>query len=267
MSTNKIGTLCVVGGGNMGGALLSRWCAAGIAEKIFLIDPADVDAPDGASHVRDFAGIDGTADVVVVAVKPDLAADVLTELTPLLTEHTIIVSIMAGLPLPAMSKHVSTGKLVRAMPNTPCKVGAGVTGLFTEQLSGIERTNISALFDVTGATHWLSEEVQFDALTAVSGSGPAYVFRMVEALAAAGEGVGLEPELARLLSRQTIIGAGALLADDAREARELRAAVTSPNGTTEAGLEALDADPGLPAVIRAAVRAAATRSREISNED
>ncbi len=150
------------------------------------------------------------------------------------------------------------------MPNTPAAIGKGVTALCGRNLDDTDRASVERLFEAAGWTFWLSEEGQFDAVTAVSGSGPAYLFRFIEALASAGESAGLPGDLAVELARRTVVGAAALADADERTPRELRAAVTSPGGTTQAGLEALDADPGLPQLLRLAVRAAVNRSRELA---
>ena len=263
---NKLGTLWLIGAGNMGGALLKRWLAADIFERAVIIDPADTPPPAGAERRDSLAAADGTPDYIVLAVKPHIAAKATEGLADRISDDTVTISVMAGLGLETLGQMVGRGHVVRAMPNTPSQIGEGVTGLYGETLNEAERKNVARIFETVGDAHWLAQESDFDALTAVSGSGPAYVFRMVEALSAAGEWAGLDAELARKLARQTVIGAGALLASDPRTAGELRRAVTSPGGTTEAGLEALDEEPGLPAIMRNVVRAASQRSRELAQQ-
>lgn len=262
---NKLGTLWLIGAGNMGGSLLAQWRRTDICDRYVAIDPGDPPIPDGVEHVSSFDKVEGAPDLVVLAVKPHLAEAAAKGLTDRLGPDTLVISVMAGLQLAGLREAVPGGKLVRAMPNTPVSIGKGVTGLYGDDLTDSDRQRLTDFFGVTGAAVWLEEEAQFDALTAVSGSGPAYIFRMAEALAAAGESAGLPPELAYKLAEGTVSGAGALLASDERTAEELRKAVTSPNGTTQAGLEALDADPGLPSLVRNAVRAAAQRSRELAS--
>ncbi|MEE4351096.1 MAG: pyrroline-5-carboxylate reductase [Pacificimonas sp.] len=264
---NKIGTLWLIGAGNMGGALLSRWAGSGVADRIVVIDPGAPDVPDGVALVADFAAVgDAVPDLVVLAVKPHLAGDALAELPEAVRGAAALVSVLAGTTISSLSERVPGMTVIRAMPNTPVAVGKGATGLFGSNLEAELRSRLEALFAPTGVVVWLEEEAQFDALTALSGSGPAYVFRMTEALAAAGEAAGLPEDLARTLAEATVSGAGALMESDERSAADLRRAVTSPNGTTQAGLEALDEDPGLPALVRNAVRAAAARSRELASE-
>ncbi|MEM8826042.1 MAG: pyrroline-5-carboxylate reductase [Pseudomonadota bacterium] len=264
--SNKTETLWVVGGGNMGGALLARWCDAGSADEIVLIDPADVPVPYPAVKVDKAATAGPAPSILVLAVKPKHVVDVAAGLRDHITAETIVVSVIAGLSVGAMARLFPGARHVRAMPNTPTQVGKGVTGLYADNLDERSRAAIDTLFASTGDAYWLPDEGQFDALTAVSGSGPAYLFHMVEALCAAGTAAGLDEDMAGKLARATVIGAGALLDQDPRSARDLRVAVTSPGGTTQAGLEALTGDPGLPGAVRAAVRAAATRSREMATE-
>lgn len=263
---NKIGTLWLIGCGNMGSALLSRWYAGGAAERYVVVDPAMPACPDQV-EVLGALPVPGTRpspDVVVLAVKPQAAAEALAGLPSLLGGGTIAVSIMAGLPIAEIAALSGAQSVVRAMPNTPASVGKAITALFAAPPSDGVRQTADTLFGAAGATVWLEAESQFDAVTAVSGSGPAYAFRFIEALAAAGEAAGLPAELAETLARSTVIGAAALADADPRSARDLRSAVTSPGGTTQAGLEALDADPGLPQLVRNAVRAAAARSKELA---
>ncbi|MBB4632523.1 pyrroline-5-carboxylate reductase [Sphingosinicella soli] len=259
---NKIRTLWLIGCGNMGSALLASWADA--AEAVVVVDPGSPVVP---AEVELFQALPEGApppDVVVLAVKPQVAPAALAGLPALVGPETIVISIMAGTMLAELAAFSGDAITVRAMPNTPAAVGKGVTALFANGLSDDARVSIEQLFARTGSVVWLEAENQFDAVTAVSGSGPAYVFRFIEALAAAGEAAGLPPELSEKLARATVVGAAALAEADPRSPRDLRAAVTSPGGTTQAGLEALDADPGLPALVRAAVRAAAGRSKELA---
>lgn len=260
---NKIRTLWLVGCGNMGSALLARWVDA--AETIVVVDPGSPRLPEGVEHLPALpAGTLPRPDVVVLAVKPQVAPAALAGLPAVVGPQTTVVSIMAGTMLSDLAAFAGEAAVVRAMPNTPAAIGKGVTALYANGLAEPARVSVERLFERAGPVVWLESESQFDAVTAVSGSGPAYVFRFIEALAAAGEAAGLPPELAEKLARATVVGASALAEVDPRSARDLRAAVTSPGGTTQAGLEALDADPGLPSLVRAAVRAAASRSRELA---
>ncbi|MGI4879926.1 MAG: pyrroline-5-carboxylate reductase family protein, partial [Janthinobacterium lividum] len=178
---------------------------------------------------------------------------------------TLIVSVMAGITIAALRRRWPDARLARAMPNTPASLGRGVTGLFLEAADVDDRARLDALFAAAGATVWLDHESDFDALTAVSGSGPGYVFAFIEALAAAGEAAGLSTEVAANLARATVTGAAALADADDRSPAELRTAVTSPNGTTAAGLAVLT--PVLGGLMRDTVAAAQLRSRELGRAE
>ena len=240
----------LLGCGNMGGALLARWRAEDMG-PVAVIDPA-VSGGDMPTN--------GRPDVLVLAVKPQVwraaAAPLVASTGPL----TLVVSVMAGVTTADIASVFAGSAIIRAMPNTPAAIGQGVTALFTTA-GDLAEGAAEALFSAAGATVWLEDEADFDAVTAVSGSGPAYVFAFVEALAAAGAAAGLDPGLAARLARATVTGAAALAALDATPAADLRARVTSPGGTTAAGLAVLV--PGLDPLLEATVRAAAARSRQL----
>ena len=258
-------SILVIGCGNMGGALLRRWVGAGTAERVVVIDPALPELPTGVGRVAAIADAPEPApDVVVVAVKPQIAAAALAGLGERLLPTTIVVSIMAGTQSGDIGEWTGATRVARAMPNTPSAIGKGMIALHANGIDDAGRAAVAGLFADAGEVLWLDAETQFDAVTAVSGSGPAYLYRFIEALTAGAEAAGLPAELAERLARGTVIGAAALADADPRSAAELRQAVTSPGGTTEAGLGALDADPGLPQLLRNAVRAATARSRELA---
>lgn len=244
----EAGSLWLIGAGNMGGALLGRWRAAGL-------DPVVAD-PRLGQHLP----ATGTPETVVLAVKPQVWQAATAVLGERLGAGTLVVSVMAGVTLAALADRFPGATVARAMPNTPAALGRGITGLLSDGATAGERARLDTLFAAAGATVWLDGEADFDALTAVSGSGPAYVFAFIEALAAAGEATGLGPDLALRLATATVTGASALAAGGTPPG-ELRAAVTSPNGTTAAGLAVLR--PGLGPLLRDTVAAAAARSREL----
>ena len=260
-----LGHVVLVGAGNMGGAMLRRWPSDG-GTRLTVIDPKPSDAiaahmaERGIAHARSPDGIEA-ADILVVAVKPQMMDAVLPTLRPLVSEATVVVSIAAGTTIEALSDALGTKRVVRTIPNTPAMVGAGVTGAYAP--SGIDRAPVEALLSASGAVVWVESEADIDKVTAVSGSGPAYVFHMVEALAAAGRSLGLAAGDAATLARQTIVGAGALLAASEEDAGTLRANVTSPNGTTAAALEVLMKDEALVGLMREAVSAAHARAVEL----
>lgn len=204
------------------------------------------------------------ADIVIMGVKPvgiqDLAAEIASSLKP----DTVVISVAAAVSIPMMEAELADGQpVIRSMPNTPSKVGRGVVAL----AAGTHATDAimeraKGIFTASGTVVVVSEE-QIDAVSAVSGSGPAYAFYLAEAMAAAGEKLGLDTETAKILARDTVAGAGALLSEPDADAEALRIAVTSPNGTTAAALETFTAK-GLPDVIEAGARAAAARAAEIT---
>jgi len=239
----------------MGGALLHRWLAAGLTQ-VAVIDPEPRALPDG---VAASAGPpDGASpDILVVAVKPQLLAEAAAPVVARLKPDTLVISIMAGVSAAAVSAAFGGRAVVRTMPNTPARIGQGVTALFGDT----GRAEAEALMSAAGACVWLDDEAQFDAVTAVSGSGPAYVLAFVEALAAAGVTAGLPAALAAELALRTVEGAGALAGLGDATPAELRVAVTSPGGTTSAGLAVLQ--PELERLLTETVAAAARRSREL----
>lgn len=250
--TGASGSLWLVGAGNMGGALLDRWRAGGL----------HVEVGDPRLGLRLPAA--GAPETVVLAVKPQAWQAATAVLGERIGAGTLVVSIMAGVPLAALADRFSGATVARAMPNTSAAIGRGITGLFSDTAGVAERERLDRLFALAGATVWLDREGDFDALTALSGSGPAYVFAFVEALAAAGATAGLPAPLALRLATATVTGAAALVAGSA-DAAALRAAVTSPNGTTAAGLAVLM--PPLGPLLRETVAAAAARSRALASAE
>jgi pyrroline-5-carboxylate reductase len=250
----------LLGCGNMGGALLRRWIAADMG-PVAVIDPDPKGLPAGVASAP--TPPPGRPDVLVLAVKPQAWRAAAAPLAAVVGPLTLVVSVMAGVTVADIAGVFPGAPIVRAMPNTPAAIGAGVTALFTTA-GDLAEGAAEALFGPAGATLWLSDEAQFDAVTAVSGSGPAYVFGFIEALTAAGVAAGLEPGLATRLARATVTGAAALAASEAAvPAGVLRERVTSPGGTTAAGLAVLV--PGLEPLLTAAVKAAAARSRALAD--
>ena len=241
----------LLGCGNMGGALLGRWRTEDMG-PVAVIDPAGA----GGDVLPN-----GGPDVLVLAVKPQVWRQAVAPLADRLGAMTLVVSVMAGVKTADLATVFPGSAIIRTMPNTPAGIGAGVTALFTTA-GDLAEGAAEALFSAAGTTVWLSDENDFDTVTAVSGSGPAYVFAFIEALAAAGEAAGLETGLAARLARATVTGAAALAAADAGvSAAEFRRRVTSPGGTTAAGLAVLV--PGLKPLVTDTVAAAAARSRAL----
>ena len=260
-------TVALVGAGRMGGAMLEGWLKAGLApERTIVIDPNPSEAVESLLHGHDVRRVlDGAAaDVVVLAVKPQVMDEVLAPLAAAVPKDALVVSVAAGRSARSIEAALKASAIVRAMPNTPALVKRGIAGLWpSESVSEAQRGQAETLLGAVGEVVWVETEADIDAVTAVSGSGPAYVFHLVEALAEAGEAVGLAPDIAMRLARATVSGAGALLDASGDDAATLRRNVTSPGGTTAAALDVLMAPDGMPKLMRRAVAAAKARSEEL----
>lgn len=258
--------IVLAGFGNMGRALARGWLESGAGSwAISVVDPrpeALKDAQDmGLAIFADAGEIERPIDVAVLAVKPDKIEAVLARLP----RAGLYLSIAAGRSIAGIARVVGeNAAIVRAMPNTPAAIGQGITGLCANPAAGHEaRESAGALMRAVGEIEWLARESDMDALTAVSGSGPAYVFLLIEALTAAAVDAGLEPGLAERLATATVRGAGAYAAASNADAATLRGQVTSPGGTTEAALGVLLENDALKKLMSAAVEAAQRRSREL----
>jgi pyrroline-5-carboxylate reductase len=264
------GHLLLVGAGKMGHALLEGWLGLGLDPRRILVfepQPASDLAALAARGLRlnPLHSEARGAEAIVIAVKPQIAADVVPPLAPLVGNVSVAISIMAGKPLQALERALPGAAIVRAMPNTPAAIGRGMTvALANQRVSSAQRELAHALLSATGAVEWISEEALMDAVTAVSGSGPAYVFLLAEALAQAGIDAGLPPDLAAKLARETVAGSGELLRRSALDPATLRQNVTSPGGTTEAALAVLMGAEGLASLMTEAVAAATRRSRALA---
>lgn len=268
---SRIGGLLLVGCGKMGGALLQGWLARGVpAERIHVVepalDPSRTQVPEGVGTVADAADLpDGLSpEIVVFAVKPQAMSDVVPAYARFAGPGTAFVSIAAGTPIRFFEQRLGEIAMIRVMPNTPAAIGHGMSVLCANaRTTADQRAVAEGLMAAVGATAWLEGEALMDAVTAVSGSGPAYVFLLIECLAKAGEEVGLDPDVARTLALQTVAGAGALAVQSADDAAQLRVNVTSPGGTTEAALKVLMAADGLQPLLTRAVEAAEKRGKEL----
>ena len=257
--------LVLLGCGKMGGAMLKGWLAGGLpAGSVYVIDPAP--APWLAeAGVRVNDGLPEAPAMTILAVKPQMMGAALPQVAAL-SGRTVFLSIAAGTTISTLEAALGAhAAVIRAMPNTPAAVGRGITAIIGN--AAVDEAALSlaeTLLGAVGQTVRLDDEAQMDAVTAVSGSGPAYVFHLIETLAAAGEAEGLPPELAMALARATVGGAGVLAEAADETPSELRVNVTSPGGTTQAALEVLmDPDSGFPPLLKRAVAAAARRSREL----
>jgi len=258
--------LVLLGCGKMGTALLTGWLQAGLpASSVWVIEPSPTDWLVSTGVHLNAASPVKTA-VAVVAVKPQMMGAALPALQALGNGTTLFLSIAAGTPIAAFAAALGAQTpIVRAMPNTPAMVGRGITGIYGNRHAGPTGLALArSLMQAVGQVVDLDDEAQIDAVTAVSGSGPAYVFHLIEAMAAAGEAEGLPPAIAMQLARATVCGAGELAYQACETATQLRINVTSPGGTTAAALAHLmDPATGLPPLMRRAVHAAAERGREL----
>jgi len=265
------GTIVLLGAGKMGTALMEGWFALGLDPgALTVIEPT----PARELHALAQRGLRlnppltavREATAIVLAVKPQIAPEAVPALAPCLGATTVVVSIMAGRTLDFLERALpQRAAVVRAMPNTPAAIGRGITVAVPNiKVSARQRELVHALLVATGTVEWIADEALMDAVTAVSGSGPAYVFLLAEALAQAGAAAGLPADLAARLARATVAGSGELLARSTLEAAALRHNVTSPGGTTAAALDVLMAPDGLGALMDKAVEAATRRSRELA---
>ncbi len=265
--------IVLVGYGNMGGALARGWCERGIATAdITVVDPAEAQA--GAARAAGLHALSGADELdaalapacVVFAVKPQVMDGVVPEYGRFSGSGAVFLSIVAGKTLASLQAALgSAAAVVRAMPNLPATVGRGMSVACANQaVNETGRTTCSELLAAVGEVAWVEDEALLDAVTAVSGSGPAYVFLLIECLAAAGIEAGLSETLALELAQATVAGAGELARRSDESAAVLRQRVTSPGGTTQAALEVLMGEAGLAPLMRDAVAAAAARSRALA---
>ena len=265
------GTIVLVGAGKMGGAMLDAWLALGLPPaSVVVIEPQPAPELTALSSrglklnplLKDVREVSA----IVIAVKPQVAPTVVPTLAPLLAPDTVVLSIMAGRTLGFLEGALAQQTaLVRAMPNTPAAIGRGITvAAPNTKVSQRQRALVHTLLAATGLVEWVTDEGLMDAVTAVSGSGPAYVFLLAEALTLAGTSAGLPPELAAKLARATVSGSGELLNRSPLDPATLRQNVTSPGGTTGAALDVLMAADGMTALMSRAVLAATRRSRELA---
>ncbi len=267
------GTLVLIGAGKMGGAMLEGWLAGGVdAARVTVMEPAPSEAllalqgrygfrlnPDAATITN--------AEVILIAVKPQVMDEVLPPVAGVVRPGALVLSVVAGKTIAGIARHFAEGvAIIRTIPNTPAAVGRGITAMtaspdVTPAQARLAETLLSAIGEVVT----VADESLIDAATAVSGSGPAYVFYLTECLAAAGEKQGLPPDVATRLARATVAGAGELMRATGTAAATLRQNVTSPKGTTYAALQVLMAGNGLQPLLDEAVAAACARSRELAS--
>jgi pyrroline-5-carboxylate reductase len=266
-------SVLLIGCGRMGGALLSGWLGNDLAERYIVVEPAVGSRPQTLSpHVTFLASSDHidpglNPAAVVIAVKPQVMVETLPHYRAMAMTGTLFLSIAAGRTLGFLASQLGDdAALVRAMPNTPAAIGHGISvACANAKVDATGHTRAEALLAAVGQVAWIEDEALMDAVTAVSGSGPAYVFFLIECLAKAGIEAGLSESLAERLARATVAGSGELARVSPEPASQLREAVTSPGGTTRAALDVLMAKDGLEPLLKKAVLAATRRSRELAD--
>ncbi len=256
-------TILLVGCGRMGSALARGWAGR---HRVLVFDPMAGELPDGTERATTLKDIEAANRLtIVLAVKPQVFGSLAQDLRDLAARDALFVSIMAGITLKRLSNALGSARVIRAMPNTPAAIGRGITAaVAAHDCRTDDIATADALFLPTGPVVWLDNEAQIDTVTALSGSGPAYYFRFTEALAAAGAAAGLPSALAMQLARTTFTGAAALAEADLTPLAELRRQVTSPGGTTAAGLLAMEADGAIDRLAGAIIYGAAECSRQLA---
>lgn len=257
-------TLWLVGAGNMGGAMLRGWLGQGMTPaRITVIDPFVPSVPDGVALER--AIPEGVApDILVLAVKPQQLAAVRSSFAALAGKPRLLISVLAGVEVETLRAATGAAAVVRAMPNLPASIGRGVTVLHSPDGTDALRAEATALMAPLGQVEWIAQEALFDPVTALSGSGPGFVFRFIDALAEAGAALGLEPEQARRLAIRTVEGAAILAAGSDETPATLADRVASPGGTTREGLNVLDEGQALKRLVHHTLEAASRRSAELA---
>jgi pyrroline-5-carboxylate reductase len=265
------GTILLVGAGRMGGALLGGWLARGLdPSKIVVTDPAPpaevLKLLSEKKIARDPDPKSFSPDAIVLAIKPQAASEIVPKIASFVKPKTVVVSVMAGRTIASLESALPAfAAVVRSIPNTPASVGRGVTvAVANKRVDGTGRALVDDLLSAVGKVEWIEDERLIDAVTAVSGSGPAYVFYLTECIAKAGIAAGLPADLAMKLARETVSGSGEQLHQSKLDASKLRENVTSPGGTTAAALEILMGKDGLEALFTSAIAAATKRSRDLA---
>jgi len=266
------GTVVLVGCGQMGAAMLRGWLASGAAKHFEIVEPAGAPAALATSpHVAAHRASDELAgemapDAVVFAVKPQVFDEVVPAYRRFARPGTVFMSIAAGKTIAGLARHLGEAAIVRVMPNTPAAVGRAISvACANARVSAAQRQLCEGLLAAIGESAWIGDEALMDAVTAVSGSGPAYVFLLIETLAGAGVKAGLPRELALQLATATVAGSGELARQSSELPGKLRENVTSPGGTTRAALDVLMGERGLAGLMDEAVAAATRRSRELAS--
>ena len=267
MSTSS-DSIWLIGCGNMGGAMLRGWIADGVSPaRITVIDPAMPNVPEGVRVLASPPQNEPSPAVLLLSVKPQSLDAVAPNIAPLLGTDTLLLSILAGVEIASLRARFNAPKnIVRVMPNLPATIGKGVTALYVDTPDATVRALATTLMNPLGSVEWISDESLFDAVTALSGCGPGFVFRFIEALAEAGAALGLPADQAARLAVATVNGSALLAAQSPESAATLADRVASPGGSTREGLNVLDEGDALKKLLAATLAAAARRNAEMALE-
>jgi pyrroline-5-carboxylate reductase len=257
--------LLIFGCGNMGGAMLRGWLATGASARHFtVIDPVAGELPEGIAIHPSAAALERKFDTVLLGIKPQMLASLAPDISRLLAPNALVISILAGSQSGTLSGFFPDARIVRLMPNLAAAIGKSPLGLFSTALDDGERNQLGAMLAPLGTPIWLDDEAQMDAVTALAGSGPAFVYRFIDALTQGGVATGLPKDVAARLALTMVEGAAQLAATSPESPSELATRVTSPGGTTAAGLAVLDADQALQKLVGRTLRAACDRGAELA---
>ncbi len=257
-------SILIFGCGNMGGAMLAGWLAGGLDPAQFtVVDPFLPQAPAGVELLREVPA--RAFDAVLLGVKPQMLDDVAAQLVPALGQGSVLLSILAGVELDSLAaRFPQAGAIVRVMPNLAAAIGKSPMALFGRGLDQAGRAGVTALLQPLGTPEWLAAESEFDLVTALAGCGPGFVYRFIDALASGAAALGLDPDQAQRLAVATVEGAAQLAAASEHSPAELARRVASPGGSTQKGLDVLDQDGALFALIEATLRASRDRNAEMA---
>ena len=249
----------------MGSAMLRGWLATGVSPDTFhVVDPVANDLPTGVTISRSPQEAKQQFDILLLGIKPQLLSSLAADIAPLLAPGALVISILAGTTTQTLSKAFPTARIVRLMPNLAAAIGKSPLGVFAPNETALAKTDIAAWLAPLGAVVWIDDEAYMDAVTALAGSGPAFIYRVIDALTKGGEAAGLPQAVAARLAISMTEGAAILAATSPETPGELAARVTSPGGTTAAGLAVLDADGALDALMTQTLRAARDRGAELA---
>jgi pyrroline-5-carboxylate reductase len=260
--------ICFYGCGNMGSAMLRGWVAAGVSPDTFhVVDPVAENLPEGVSVSRASQEVARPFDMLLLGIKPQLLSSLAPDIASLLAPGAWVISILAGTTTHTLSEAFPSARIIRLMPNLAAAIGKSPLGVFAPNATELVKTDIAAWLTPLGAVIWIDDEAHMDAVTARAGSGPAFIYRVIDALTKGGEASGLPHSVAAQLAIKMTEGAAILAATSPETPKALAARVTSPGGTTAAGLAVLDADNALDRLMTQTLRAARDRGTELAKGD